>query len=340
MIKADRNRKKSISGKKKKPPTDRQRLSRYGAEALVIGTVVMAALFLPQFIFWVEDNILCGDTTLGRRESMDVESLSTAYESSLTVRMQNFAQGLAESKKYYVTSQELTVNNELTDYLYSDRGLYQNFIQEFAYYLMPFEIWEDYYSVVSWKQYVIYSDNFEEGVNFILWYIEMQDGDGGVLKLLADAEDGTFYGIKTEDSSLAGSDYRYKEYMELLRYGDGAVEAWTYFAMYYEAVPDDMEDILLWGEKMGIDVRTVEAEQGSYDAEISVYNEEEARREILKAFSYQNETENRVRFLIPYGDAELDAVLYIEEQERNRFYLFPNVTVGIRQIYEMIPEFA
>ena len=101
-----------------------------------------------------------------------------------------------------------------------------------------------------------------------------------------------------------------------------------------------MEDILLWGEKMGIDVRTVEAEQDSYDAEISVYNEEEARRGILKAFSYQNETENRVRFLIPYGDAELDAVLYIEEQERSRFYLFPNVTVGILQIYEMIPEFA
>ena len=50
--------------------------------------------------------------------------------------------------------------------------------------------------------------------------------------------------------------------------------------------------------------------------------------------------ENRVRFLIPYGDAELDAVLYIEEQERSRFYLFPNVTVGILQIYEMIPSTA
>ena len=73
MIKADHNRKKSIPGKKK-PPIDRRRLSRYGAEALVIGTVVTAALFLPQFIFWVEDNILCGDTALGRRESMDVES--------------------------------------------------------------------------------------------------------------------------------------------------------------------------------------------------------------------------------------------------------------------------
>ena len=40
--------------------------------------------------------------------------------------------------------------------------------------------------------------------------------------------------------------------------------------MYYEAVLDDMEDILLWGEKMGIDVRTVEAEQDSYESRYSI----------------------------------------------------------------------
>ena len=69
--------------------------------------------------------------------------------------------------------------------------------------MIPVMIWESYYSVVTWKQYVIYSDHFEEGVNFILWYIEMQDEDGGTLKLLTDAEDNTLYGIKTEGSSEA-----------------------------------------------------------------------------------------------------------------------------------------
>lgn len=340
MTKANCGGKKKISGKKKKRQMDRSRFSGYAGEVLIIGTVVMAALFLPQLIFRVEDNILCSDTTLGQRESMDVESLSTSYERSLGTRMQNYAQGLKVNKKYYVTSQNLTVSDELTDYLYSDKGLYQGFIQEFAYYLIPFEVWEDYYSVVSWKQYVIYSDNFEEGVNFILWYIEMQDKDGGIFRLLTDAEDGTIYGIKTEDSSLPGSKYNYKEFMEMLRYGDGTLEAWTYFALYYEAISDDMEGAIRLAENMGIDVQVNDSDAGSYETEISVYDEEAARRRLLNAFSYQNETENNIHFQVPYGDAELDVVLSIAEQEENRFYLFPDITLGISQIYEMIPEFA
>ncbi len=340
MTKTNIGRKKKISGKRKKRQMDRRRFSGYAMEVLVIGTVVMAALFLPQLIFRVEDNILCSDTTLGQRESMDVESLSTAYEKSLAVRMRNFARGLEENKKYYVTSQDLTVSDELTDFLYSERGLRQSFLKGFTYYLFPFYSLEDYYSVVSWKQYVIYSDHFEEGVNFILWYIEMKDDGGGILKLLTDAEDGTIYGIKTEESSLPGSDYNYKEFMEMLRFGDGTLEAWTYFALYYDAVSADMaDDTLLLADKMGIDVNTGETDSG-YDTEISVYDESERRRQVLNAFSYQNETENRIRFLIPYGNAELDVVVYIAEQEKSRFYLFPDVVVGISQIYEMIPEFA
>lgn len=334
-------RRKSIPEKKKKQNEARHKFSYYVTEVLVIGTVVAAALFLPQLIFRVEDNILCNDTALGKRESMNVAALSTAYEKSLAARMNHFAQGLAENKKYYATSQELTVNDELKEYLYSDRGFYQDYIQVFLYYLVPFEIWEDYYSVVSWKRYVIYSENFEEGVNFILWYIELQDNDGGKFKLLTDAEDGTIYAIKTEDSSLSGSGHYYKEFIEMLRYGDRAIEAWAYFALYYKALSDDRQDVFAWAEQMGIDMRAVsEADSGSYDAEIGIYNEDEVKRQILKAFSYQNEDESRIRFLIPYGDNELDAVLYIEEREKKSFYLFPNVTAGIRQIYEMIPEFA
>ena len=170
---------------------------------------------------------------------------------------------------------------------------------------------------------------------------EMQDDDGGIFKLLADAEDGTIYGIKMEGSSLSGSISNYKEFMEMLRYGDRTIEAWTYFAAYYEAISDDMKEVLLWAEQMGIDVNSVDSGPASYETEISIHDEDEARRQILNnVFTYQNETENRIRFQLPYGEAELDVLLDIEEQEKNKFYLFPNTTMGIRQIYEMIPEFA
>lgn len=331
-------RKEKASKKKKGSQKDKRRFGYYAAEILVIGTVVMAAIFLPQIIFQVEDEILCSDTTLGKRESINVESLSTAYEKSLAERMRNFAYGLADNKKYYVTFQDLEVNEELTKFLYSDAGLYQAWIQDFVYYnLIPVMIWESYYSVVTWKQYVIYSDHFEEGVNFILWYIEMQDEDGGTLKLLTDAEDNTLYGIKTEGSSLGGGTYSYKEYMEILKYGEGVYEAWEFFLSYYEAMPDNMENINLWAEKM-VDAMNETDVSASMEPE-RMYEEKEVERRNL--FTFRNEAEDRISFQIPYGeDTTLDAVLYIEEQDRVKEFLFPDVTAGIRQIYELIPEFA
>ena len=70
-----------------------------------------------------------------------------------------------------------------------------------------------------------------------------------------------------------------------------------------------------------------------------MYEEKEAERRNL--FTFRNEAEDRISFQIPYGeDTTLDAVLYIEEQDRVKEFLFPDVTAGIRQIYELIPEFA
>ena len=165
----------------------------------------------------------------------------------------------------------------------------------------------------------------------------MQDEDGGTLKLLTDAEDNTLYGIKTEGSSLGGGTYSYKEYMEILKYGEGVYEAWEFFLSYYEAMPDDMENINLWAEKM-VDAMNETDVSASMEPE-RMYEEKEAERRNL--FTFRNEAEDRISFQIPYGeDTTLDAVLYIEEQDRVKEFLFPDVTAGIRQIYELIPEFA
>ena len=96
MAKAKRETGKNHIKKKKdgRVTNTKCRIRYYMAEGLVIAIVVIAALFLPQIIFRVQDDILCNDTVLGQKESMDVESLSTAYERSLTARMRNLAEGL------------------------------------------------------------------------------------------------------------------------------------------------------------------------------------------------------------------------------------------------------
>ena len=98
-----------------------------------------------------------------------------------------------------------------------------------------------------------------------------------------------------------------------------------------------MENINLWAEKM-VDAMNETDVSASMEPE-RMYEEKEAERRNL--FTFRNEAEDRISFQIPYGeDTTLDAVLYIEEQDRVKEFLFPDVTAGIRQIYELIPEFA
>ncbi len=331
--------------KKRNPKRKKIRFLPYAVELCVIAVVVAAAFFLPQIIFGVQDNLLWGDTSLGQRESMNVESLGTTYEVSLGKRMQKFVDGLTENQNFYLTSQELTANDTLRNYLYSEKGLYWDLIIRFVDdSLIPSEIWTESsdwgYSVSQWKQYVIYSDNYEEGVNFILWYIEMQDSDGGIFKLLADAEDGTIYGLKTEGSSRLGSSFGYDYLRGMIRYGESAVEAWSYYAMYYEAITDDLQSAVSLAEKMGVDVGTIQREFDAMDAELSAFRQEEIKMQFRELFQYRLETKDRTCFFIPFGESALDAVVEVQDQEYRNGILFPDVTMGIRQIYELIPEFA
>lgn len=322
--------------RQKKTGNRQRKISAYTMEVFVIAIVLVAALLIPQFIFQVQDSILCGGITLGQRESLDVETLGTTYEQSLEKRMQSFAEGLAEHESFYVTAQTLTPDETLESYLYSDLGLNHQLIMNFIYNnLIPIEVWENYYTITQWKQYVIYSDNYAKGVNFILWYIELEDLEGAKLKLLVDAEDNTLYGLKTENSSLAGGILGYANLQEALRFGGSAVEVWTYYSLYYKAVIEDAEKFLYWAEKMGIMMDSFSASLENNRKEAA-----EAERQIQRMVRYQCETEERARFVLPYGGATLDAILAIEEQDSDRNYFYPNITAGIRQIYEMIPEFA
>ena len=119
--------------RQKKTGNRQRKISAYTMEVFVIAIVLVAALLIPQFIFQVQDSILCGGITLGQRESLDVETLGTTYEQSLEKRMQSFAEGLAEHESFYVTAQTLTPDETLESYLYSDLGLNHQLIMNFIY---------------------------------------------------------------------------------------------------------------------------------------------------------------------------------------------------------------
>ena len=227
----------SMKEKQKEQKRRRKRKGKaplmFAAELLMLAILLAVASFAPQVIFQVQDSLLCDKITLGKRENMDVESLSITYEKSLGQRMRNFAEGLSAGRNYYITSQDLVINNEVQEYVNSEYGIYQEFIiifSEIGWFIIERFDTDMEPHINQWKQYVIYSDLYAKGVNFILWYIEVENVYGDVLKLLTDAETGTLYAVELErglnqpETIIVNNSWNMEVSMSL----------WNFFSNYYE----------------------------------------------------------------------------------------------------------
>lgn len=350
----DRVKKRQIKNKvKKETGLQRKRIFHYAAGLFGLIGLVAAAFWVPQFVFRVQDDILCGNTVFGQRIHMDVEAMRTDYEKELAIRLKNFADGLKTGENFYVTSQDLEINEEIQAYLYSDSGLYQSIIDDLtAIGLLDF--WRRDYTVNQWKRYVIYSDNYAKGVNFILWYIELQDPEE-VLKLLVDGEDGTIYALKTKSSlpEEEQSKVHYDYWNQLEEYLGGYMffELWGYFANYYDLMTVEVSrQYYAWLEaiekgmtktRLQTEISVLDAKALTDGEEIGVEIEEvvpETESEDWNAEEwYAMEGENRMILRMPCGENSLEAVVEIVNPEYG--YSLPNVTIGILNIYERIPEF-
>lgn len=343
---------------------NRRRLLRYYAVIFsVLALLIAAAFFAPQILFHVQDAILCRDTVLTQQESLNVETLSTTYEQSLEKRMQNYAEGLAEGDMFYVTAQDLALTGEVREYVYSDRGLFSEAVNNFASIgLLPWYIWEADYTVLRWKQYVIYSDDFAKGVNFILWYVEMKDPNGVVVKLLGDAEDGTIYALRTESDKYsnpavdgaveAGERKNYID--EICGSKRTPLEIWGTLAYQYKCLDQsEMKDFYIMLDEygwIGGGMNTMNEDYGYTEEDLAereaLMQEALAMHEdwepLQKKIRYYRDGDYSIDFQMTYGEARLDILLEIPDGEDEAVYVYgyPDIRIGIRQIYEMIPEFA
>ncbi len=364
-------------GKQKEKSAHRKSRGRYKlyiAELLGLTAIVMAAFFIPQLLFRIQDNILYGRTELSRRESMDLEALSGTYEASLYKRMLNFAEGLAMGDSFYVNARNLTPNEELEDYLNSDNLILLT-EQIMSMVLFPMIFWDYGYEVSQWTQYVIYSDNYTKGVNFILWYIELTSMDGVKLGLLKDAQMDTIYAVKVHGCDwMDSSPYSVMKYTSLLEH-ESLIELWLFCALRFEVISSETDLLEQFtqsgGSQTGADGRTetgiemieneryaakemveqyIEIIDDSESADIGVgsYEDELTADDYRAILDYiedriESDPENRLASLrLPYGNASLEAVVRIGELQTQNLelsYMYPDITFGIRQIYEMIPEF-
>lgn len=342
----------------------------YGLGALALALLIGAAFLAPRLVFKVQDNERCGEVVLGELESMDITSFNTGYDTNLYSRLYRFAKGLEKGQQYYTAAQELTPDSEIIDFFYSEKGLYQDSFLIWLYEdFMPDETLS--YSPAEWKQYVIYGDDFSDGVNFILWYIELENDMGApVLRLLMDAETGSIYGISTvmEDESLPQGKLLEDAMLTLeAMFGitdeEDMQDMWYAMAYYYGGqgsselfrIIHEYGSLYLAGtetEFYSVDGYT----EYPYNAGVGGNTAYEGEEELLKVFEMVNweisENGNCIDFLLPYSrDGSLnetselcfrlkaDKVLVAKANYGGIDFYAKNFIVGFPEIYERIPEF-
>ncbi len=335
-------------GKKQNKPGGKR---VYAAAALVFAALVSAAFFLPQLAFAMQDEHLYQDYVFGKQDSLNTSLFAKAYEHSLYERILRYSQLEQSGAQIYVTEQEMTPDERLYDFLNSETGLWSDSIimwMEMAYPL--YQALYDY-QVNMWKQYVIYSDQYAEGVNFIIWYVETEHETGMKLRVLLDAETGDFYGMQCDYSSLESVATKKASVATLLDYlriynGNGMVDVWMSVANLCSGLGETDEfnnAVEEYYENARDGVEMVDAAQAAVNGDAAGVDPETAfQRLLMQAGTGWSVSDNRLDLYYPYGDySQVFRVFY----SGNFFYLeeystiAANLTVGFPAIYERVPEF-
>lgn len=303
---------------------DKKHIS-YGICAVGLVFVVVTAFLVPQFVFAVQDQYRTRNTQVKERGDLDVTKLNLKYERLLKVRMKNFA----EVSKYFVTAVDYEISDtaelqSVLDGIMYDDGFYilynwETFSEEILGETIATE------DVKVWKKYIIYSGDIEEGIALIVWYLDFYIGDNKRVRIVKDAETGTFYYCKITLEPENQVEHRKLVEMETsenIAFETTASnwyvfdkEAMIYYRLYYEANLEKTSNLSV-------------SEGSTYESDYNGKN-------------YINFT-----FRLDYKEASLDFILKVADSvvdpknpDTDAFkQVFPDVEIGILQIGELIPE--
>lgn len=298
--------------------------------AMVI--LMIAAVLGPQLLFAVQDNHTQGEIFSGERSQMDMTSLNVGYPKVLRERLLSFAQGKSSEKQYYATATDYTVNAE--GYSILDNVLnreWVTFLNDMGILLYNYEaISKSGYTIDEWKRYVIYDENFENGVAIMAWYFAITIDERIKLQLLVDAEDDTLYQLKVQ---VEGIDFwNYYGYTEWTYFYADMVNTLILYWCYYYDVGDNTENsyedyLASIGYDMDYKKKKYSASGNIAVTEAYVTDDE---------WAIEGETAV-VKKELPYDESILNWEMRMQtnaEKERTV------ISLGIADIVELVPEFS
>lgn len=279
-----------------------------------IGSLVLLVIAImgPKLLFTIQDNFQIGKIRQGKHLGLSVDALNNSYK-SLKDRMTEFAAGLTQGIKYYVTGTDYIMNEDFFEILEEVLGEEQATAFE-MWGMEPYLLFDDLekvgYDTEEWKKYVIYDDFMEDGNTAVVataWYIELLTWEDCRVKILADTESNTIYYIQFE-YAITELEEKKKTEKEESYVEDEAL-------IVTDAVSvikgDMLQMFMIW----------------NYYYEADEINEEEVMKAILDTYSMENEV--YITYSLNYGNNHLQWEMGGED---NLFYM------GIKEFGQLIPE--
>ena len=322
---------------------------RYIFSAAGLILLIVMAFLAPKLIFAVQDTRRCSEVKSGAWELMDVTSFDSAYETDLYSRLFRFASELADGRQFYVAAQSGIDREAVRQLLLPGEALYFNglwLLIDCG--LLPVDV--QVYDILETKQYVIYGEDFAEGVNFIVWYIELgTDGEEPFVKLLVDARTGENYATAADSKILPWYDLKNS------KKGNAEPSLQKRLGMLDEDMPEVAVNFAYWfggAENSGSlnvygqyqEQISVDYAEGYYtifdaDGQSTELSEEEAEKlqELMtEATWWIEDGGNDIGFVFPYGSCSLDFEMRLIDREGGN----GTVLIGFPELYGRIPEFT
>lgn len=325
----------------------RVRFGRYLLPATGLILLIVMAFLAPKLIFAVQDVRRCSEVKAGAWELMDVTSFaSSAYDTALYNRLARFASELAAGKQFYVTAQSGIDQEAVRQLLLPGEALYFNglwLLIDSG--LLPVEV--QTYDILEAKQYVIYGDDFAEGVNFIIWYIELGTGEEAFVKLLVDARTGEIYAAAADSKVLPwyAMDNKKADGKASLQNRLGIMEEdmpelATTFAYWFGGAERSGYTDLYGQYQLSVDYADDNNSAG-YGIEqpytdLSEEAEEKLQELLTEATWRIDDGGNDIGFTFPYGSCSLDFEMRLTDREGAD----GTVLIGFPELYDRIPEFT
>ena len=279
-----------------------------------IGSLVLLVIAImgPKLLFTIQDNFQIGKIRQGKHLGLSVDALNNSYK-SLKDRMTEFAAGLTQGIKYYVTGTDYIMNEDFFEVLEKVLGEEQATAFE-MWGMEPYILLEDLekwgYDTEEWKKYVIYDDFMEDGTTAIIataWYIELLTADDCRIKILADTESNTIYYIQFEHMVAELEEKKKTEKQETYVGNESFV-----ITDAGSVIKGDMfQMFMIW----------------NYYYEADEMNEEDVMKTIIETYSMENEV--YITYGLNYGNNHLQWEMRGED---NFFYM------GIKEFGQLIPE--